>query len=45
VEMVEFRQVLWLVMHESAKDRVLGVDNPGQTGAVMCPIWNDLLIN
>jgi hypothetical protein len=30
VEMVAFRQVMWLVMLESAKDRVLGVDTPGQ---------------
>jgi hypothetical protein len=27
---LEFRQVLWLVMLESAKDRVLGVDTSGQ---------------
>jgi hypothetical protein len=26
VEMVEIRQVMWLVMLESAKDRVIGVD-------------------
>jgi hypothetical protein len=30
VEMVGFRQVLWLVMLESAKDRILGVDTLGQ---------------
>jgi hypothetical protein len=30
VEMVGFRQVMWLVMLESAKDRILGVDPPGQ---------------
>jgi hypothetical protein len=30
VETVGFRQVLWLVMLESTKDRVLGVDIPGQ---------------
>jgi hypothetical protein len=30
VETVGFRQVLWLVMLESAKDHVLGVDTPGQ---------------
>jgi hypothetical protein len=30
VETVGFRQVMWIVMLESAKDRVLGVDNPGQ---------------
>jgi hypothetical protein len=26
VEMVGFRQVMWIVMLESAKDRILGVD-------------------
>jgi hypothetical protein len=30
VEMVGFRQVQWLVMLGSAKDRILGVDTPGQ---------------
>jgi hypothetical protein len=30
VETVGFRQVIWFVMLESAKDRVLGVDTPGQ---------------
>jgi hypothetical protein len=30
VEMVEFHQVLWLVMLESAKGRILGLDTPGQ---------------
>jgi hypothetical protein len=30
VEMVGFRQVMWLVMLEFAKDRILGVDPPGQ---------------
>jgi hypothetical protein len=29
VEMVGFRQVMWLVMLESAKDQILGVDTPG----------------
>jgi hypothetical protein len=29
VETVGFRQVLWLVMVESAKDRVIGVDTLG----------------
>jgi hypothetical protein len=29
-EMVEFRQVMWIVVLESAKDRVLRVDTPGQ---------------
>jgi hypothetical protein len=30
VEMVGISQVMWLVMLESAKDRILGADNPGQ---------------
>jgi hypothetical protein len=30
VEMVRFRQVMWLVMLESAKDQILGVDTLGQ---------------
>jgi hypothetical protein len=30
VETVGIRQVMWFVMLESAKDRVLGVDAPGQ---------------
>jgi hypothetical protein len=30
VERIGFRQVLWLVMLGSAKDRILGVDPPGQ---------------
>jgi hypothetical protein len=30
VETVEFYQVMWFVMLESAKDRVLGVDTLGQ---------------
>jgi hypothetical protein len=30
VEMVGFCQVKWLVMLEYAKDRILGVDTPGQ---------------
>jgi hypothetical protein len=30
VETVAFRQVMWLVMLESAKDRILGVDTPEQ---------------
>jgi hypothetical protein len=30
VETVGFRQVMWLVMLESAKDRILGVDISGQ---------------
>jgi hypothetical protein len=30
VETVVFRQEMWLIMLESAKDRILGVDTPGQ---------------
>jgi hypothetical protein len=30
VEMVGIRWVMWFVMLESAKDRVIGVDTPGQ---------------
>jgi hypothetical protein len=30
VEMVGIRQVVWFVMLESTKDRVIGVDSPGQ---------------
>jgi hypothetical protein len=30
VETVGFRQVMWFVMLESAKDQILGVDTPGQ---------------
>jgi hypothetical protein len=30
VETVGFRQVMWLLMLGSAKDRILGVDPPGQ---------------
>jgi hypothetical protein len=30
VEMVGIRQVMWFVMLENAKDRVMGVDTPGQ---------------
>jgi hypothetical protein len=30
VEMVGIRQVIGIVMLESAKDRILGVDTPGQ---------------
>jgi hypothetical protein len=29
VEMVGIRQVMWLVMLESANDRILGVDTSG----------------
>jgi hypothetical protein len=30
VEMVGIHQVMWIVMLESAKDRVIGVDTLGQ---------------
>jgi hypothetical protein len=30
VETVEVHQVMWIVMLKSAKDRILGVDTPGQ---------------
>jgi hypothetical protein len=30
VEMVGIRQVMWIVMLESSKDQILGVDTPGQ---------------
>jgi hypothetical protein len=30
VKTVEIRQVMWFVMLEFAKDRVIGVDTPGQ---------------
>jgi hypothetical protein len=30
VEIVGIRQVMWFVMLKSAKDRVIGVDTPGQ---------------
>jgi hypothetical protein len=30
VEMVGIHQVIWFVMLTSAKDRVVGVDTPGQ---------------
>jgi hypothetical protein len=30
VEMDGIRQVMWVVMLESAKDRVIGIDTPGQ---------------
>jgi hypothetical protein len=30
VETVGFSQVMWIVMLESAKNRILGVDTPGQ---------------
>jgi hypothetical protein len=30
VETVGTHQVMWIIMLESAKDRILGVDTPGQ---------------
>jgi hypothetical protein len=30
VEMIGIRQVMWFVMLKSTKDRVIGVDTPGQ---------------
>jgi hypothetical protein len=30
VDTIGFCQVMWVVILESAKDRVLGVDTPGQ---------------
>jgi hypothetical protein len=46
VETVGFHQVMWFVLLESVKDRVLGVDPPPRTtGAAMCPVSNDLLNN
>jgi hypothetical protein len=30
VETVRFRRRMWIIMLKSAKDRVLGVDTPGQ---------------
>jgi hypothetical protein len=37
VETVGICQVMWLVMLESAKDRVIGVDTPGQQ--VLSRVW------
>jgi ABC-type dipeptide/oligopeptide/nickel transport system permease subunit len=37
VETVGIRQVMWLVMLESAKDRVIGVDTLGQQ--VLPRLW------
>jgi hypothetical protein len=46
---VGFRHVMWFVMLESAKDRVLGVDTPGQQvsshvwyGTACLLIWDDV---
>jgi hypothetical protein len=45
VETVEIHQVMWLVMLESTKDQVLGVDTLGQQVLQMCPVWSSLLTN
>jgi hypothetical protein len=37
VETVGIRQVMWFVMLESAKDRLIGVDTPGQQ--VLPRVW------
>jgi hypothetical protein len=37
VETVGIHQVMWFVMLESAKDRVIGVDTPGQQ--VLPHVW------
>jgi hypothetical protein len=37
VEMVGIHQVMWFVMLESTKDRVIGVDTPGQQ--VLPRVW------
>jgi hypothetical protein len=37
VETVGIRQVMWFVMLETAKDRVIGVDTPGQQ--VLPRVW------
>jgi hypothetical protein len=47
VEIVGIRQVMWFVMLESAKDRVIGVDTPGQQVSprvrygTACPLIRD----
>jgi hypothetical protein len=40
VETVGFHQVLWIVMLESANDRILGVDTPGQH--VSSCVWYEM---
>jgi ABC-type dipeptide/oligopeptide/nickel transport system permease subunit len=37
VEKVGIRQVRWYVMLETAKDRIIGVDTPGQQ--VLSRVW------
>jgi hypothetical protein len=36
VETVGIHQMMWFVMLESTKDRVIGVDTPRITGATTC---------
>jgi hypothetical protein len=49
VEPVEIRQVMWFVMLESTKDRVIGVDTPGQQVpphvqyGTACPLIRDVV--
>jgi hypothetical protein len=45
VVMVGFCQVMWFVILESTKERILGVDPPRTTCATTCPVWNNLLTN
>jgi hypothetical protein len=45
VETVGFRHMLWIVVLKSAKDRVFGLDTPGQEVPATCPVWNNLLTN
>jgi hypothetical protein len=40
VEAVGFHQVMWIVTLESAKDRVIGVDTPGQQ--VLPHVWHEM---
>jgi hypothetical protein len=49
VETVGIRQVIWFVMIESAKDRIIGVDTPGQLVpssvryGMACPLIRDAM--
>jgi hypothetical protein len=49
VEMVEIRQVMWFAKLKSAKDRVIGVDTPGQQVSphvryeTACPLIRDVV--
>jgi hypothetical protein len=49
VETVGICQVMWFVMLESAKDRVIGVDTPGQQVSprvwygMACPLIRDVV--